>query len=705
MGAEQGKPCGPGPSPVVMIMKQHPRYRQRIQRYMMKWHRRTTGKFRWPQEGTFDMACCEEADTQIRNKEAKDGNINKRRKDKRTKEKQVLTWFRQESYRQQMAVNERKKNESPKAEPKVTPTAPPLTPPTAHPLTEKPPPPPYKPRKARRATGMFVAGKPRRTVGAEGQDDQDDPEEESDPDEEDREVRMTGEMSGKFLMKVGFLDDEQYNQQLDSRPRRTKVTSSKRSKSGKHESPPSSETDSDTEDKAELDRYEKQDRRDLRRCDEEQKQRTRELRGLIKTERRSAAWLEERRQEVGTTYTHTDGESSEPDDPDPHRRWRHSTPATPSLPQSQKQRLHSGRSVPVKLQGTAPLQKKLVTMKSPPPIPAPPVLAEPVRAVPVLQTITGQVYIEDRPDALRRHEELRELDRELRDYITEANQTLEEWEVDYPQGRTRSGQTYSLPPPQRPLHDDRDGTDQHQHSMFPIIEKGQGQNQYVPWSFADMIGLASRLPEITDGAGKWITAVEESTAGLRLAIGDIKALLMHVAGKHITDEILDNAGLAMAARGHTVDSVGFDGHRPRVWEHLRRHYPEKMDPSKLEGEMLKDEECPTKFLHNFQRKWKDETGSAWNVNDTTKNLFKLMVKKTMPAEVQKCLDGVVGLMKMDWPLFSEHIVHHVDNHRRENRQNEEVNKQLANKLTQLQLGELTKQKKKTEKGARYKHQW
>lgn len=146
-----------------------------------------------------------------------------------------------------------------------------------------------------------------------------------------------------------------------------------------------------------------------------------------------------------------------------------------------------------------------------------------------------------------------------------------------------------------------------------------------------------------------------------------------------------------------ADGIGFSGHRTRVWAELRRLYPEKMDPSKLDGERLKDDECPTKFLINFQKKWRDETGSAWNTNDTTKSLFKVMIKKTMPPEVQKRLDNVVGLMKMEWPLFSEHIVHHVENWRKEKKREEEANKNLATKLTQLQLNELTKAKKEKSK--------
>lgn len=48
--------------------------------------------------------------------------------------------------------------------------------------------------------------------------------------------------------------------------------------------------------------------------------------------------------------------------------------------------------------------------------------------------------------------------------------------------------------------------------------------------------MAGRLPEITEGANKWIVAKEESTTGVRLALGDIKVLLMHIVGKHVTED-------------------------------------------------------------------------------------------------------------------------------------------------------------------------
>ncbi|KAL7405332.1 hypothetical protein ABVT39_027323 [Epinephelus coioides] len=192
--------------------------------------------------------------------------------------------------------------------------------------------------------------------------------------------------------------------------------------------------------------------------------------------------------------------------------------------------------------------------------------------------------------------------------------------------------------------------------MCPIVTKTSGRKQYEPWPFMDMIGLAERLPVLTDGADKWIMALEETTAGIQLAVGDIKAILTYVAGKQATKEIFTEAHLSTAIGTNMHDGVNFGDYHSRVWQQLRAHYPAKRDPSKLEGETMGEDECPSKFLHSFQKRWKEETGEAWNANKTTQSLFKMMVRKAMPEDVQRRLEGVVRLMKMDWPLFSYYIL-------------------------------------------------
>lgn len=67
------------------------------------------------------------------------------------------------------------------------------------------------------------------------------------------------------------------------------------------------------------------------------------------------------------------------------------------------------------------------------------------------------------------------------------------------------------------------------------------------------------------------------------------------------------------------------------------------------------------FIANGRMRWE----APGMPKKSTEALFKSMVKKGLPAPVQQKLEQVVGLSKMDWPLFVEHIVHHVNYHRKE----------------------------------------
>ncbi len=65
---------------------------------------------------------------------------------------------------------------------------------------------------------------------------------------------------------------------------------------------------------------------------------------------------------------------------------------------------------------------------------------------------------------------------------------------------------------------------------------------------------------------------------------------MHVAGKQTTQEIFESARLPAAVTDNAIDDERFSGHRTQMWATLRKQFPEKMDPTKLEGEVLSESE-------------------------------------------------------------------------------------------------------------------
>ena len=232
---------------------------------------------------------------------------------------------------------------------------------------------------------------------------------------------------------------------------------------------------------------------------------------------------------------------------------------------------------------------------------------------------------------------------------------------------------------------------------FPLLYKGY-KRTYVPWSFADLKGLVEQLPSINDGGQKWITAFEERTAGQRLAIGDIKAILSQTigVGKVKMEAILGLAHMATFATTQDDDDKSFDPYRNSVWDAIRKEYPSVMDPSQLETMELKPGACVNDFISSFQKKWLEETGSSWNQTETNQRLFQMMLKRSMPQEVQNALDEVVGLHNMEWKVFKDHVIHHVERYRKKKEHEKESNEKLATRLQQAQLNELKKKDKKKE---------
>ncbi|KAL7384070.1 hypothetical protein ABVT39_023561 [Epinephelus coioides] len=767
MGAKQGKMEKGVLTPVEVVMRQHPSRVKRIQRCVSKWHKRTSGKNRWPMEGTFNLACCDEVESELRHIEARDTKASCKKKNKRAKEREVLGWFRQAGGRKQIVQLEEKKKEHQDQE-EVMPTAPPLPTPPLPPYPQKPAQPiigqyPLRDSKAMEMEGQLQgrltvtltkntkqeAKKkkqqgPRKKLPLEtappSETDSTDGSSDDDRDTEATDFELyTKELNGKRGRDAEQPTDPEtaelasaegtppkgrrappLAQKGNGKSRRLREDgykslhssySSLPMKKSAHHSRCSSLPLEESRSPTAVSRRKKEEgrvpqSRPLSALEERQLQEWLEW----KAECRRVRQEEERQGTATIDPTSYPGQKmkDEPSDGGGHG-LREDAPRGASLAGTQDQQLFQH------LEGIAQRAEDRV-----------------LRMAQELEKLeerleedraSQQKQREPRVSSTTEHITLKlqgtmETDRarseEAQD--TDKGQMTDGGSQDRVGMKLRSGKRVGN------LLVDLWNEESEGSHMRPFVTKTGGRKQYKPWPFMDMIGLAERLPVLTDGADKWIMALEETTADIQLALGDIKAILMwqhegviinlyirgsltdnatlgygprtHIKGKQTSLEIFTDIRLSAAIGNNVYDDESFGHYRSWVWQQLRAHYPAKRGPSKPEGETMADDECPSKFLHSFQKRWKEETGEAWNANKTTQSLFKMMVKKPMPEDVQRRLKGVVGLMKMDWPLFSEHIIHHVELYRKDKKKMEEDSKQLANKLTQLQLGELSKLVKK-----------
>ncbi len=224
-----------------------------------------------------------------------------------------------------------------------------------------------------------------------------------------------------------------------------------------------------------------------------------------------------------------------------------------------------------------------------------------------------------------------------------------------------------------------------------LIKGAQGQ--YVPWASQDLKGLVTRLPDIHEGAGKWIKVFGEETMGKLLAVGDIKALLAKTIGGAKMEEILQTSNLNRAVDSHYMDGTVFDAYCPAVWQALRAEYPIRLDPKSLKGEQLLDIENPITYVHRQLKRWKQETEGNPEGDPLMATLFRNAVIDAMPQAVKSRLEDVIGLNSKTHKELCDHVSHAVEQHRKNEQKLKTQEKELQRKLTQLQLEELTKKNK------------
>lgn len=230
-------------------------------------------------------------------------------------------------------------------------------------------------------------------------------------------------------------------------------------------------------------------------------------------------------------------------------------------------------------------------------------------------------------------------------------------------------------------------------TQLPVLIKGN-KGQYVPWATQDLEGLTTRLPDIHEGAGKWIKAFEEETMGKIIAVGDMKALMARILGGTKMEEILQISELDRAVDSNYMDGTVFDPYRPAVWQALRTEYPNRVDNKALRGEQLGETENPVAYVQRQLKRWKQETEGNLDKDPLLITMFRNAVVDAMPPAVKSKLEDVVGLNSKPHKEFCDYVAHAVEQHRKTELKLTNQEKELQRKLAQLQLDELTKKNKK-----------
>ena len=111
----------------------------------------------------------------------------------------------------------------------------------------------------------------------------------------------------------------------------------------------------------------------------------------------------------------------------------------------------------------------------------------------------------------------------------------------------------------------------------------------------DKDNLKKQLPPLTEGAGKWIAALEKHTAGITLAVGDIKSLLSSLIGED-TEDILKVRIPLLTLTETKYDGAPFNKLRATIWAQLCRKYPDIPDIGSLMSQTMQPNEDPAQYI-------------------------------------------------------------------------------------------------------------
>lgn len=219
----------------------------------------------------------------------------------------------------------------------------------------------------------------------------------------------------------------------------------------------------------------------------------------------------------------------------------------------------------------------------------------------------------------------------------------------------------------------------------------------MPWQTQDLEGLVSGLPDLHEGAQKWILDFDEKTLGRLLALGDVKALLARVIGQRAMEDVMTQTGLGFQAVNVTSDGIEFNPHRNRLWDAMRAAYPRKLDLKTLKGDPIGETENPSAYVHGMKKKWRTEAGRNPDQDDLMKVVFRTMILEGLPDKVKIKLEDVIGLAEKTFDEFVAHVVHAVDKYRQAEQKIKDQEGEVLRKVAQLQLGELAGKNKRKEK--------
>lgn len=209
--------------------------------------------------------------------------------------------------------------------------------------------------------------------------------------------------------------------------------------------------------------------------------------------------------------------------------------------------------------------------------------------------------------------------------------------------------------------------------------------EYQPWKMTDLTTLMEQLPSLHGGASAWLLQLQTLTSGLRLCLGDMKALLARATDHGTMTSLIKEADLK-----HVLPTAPLGDIRQALWEVLRRTYPTERNHATLSSFTITPGEQPAAYLDRAKTTWRTVHEEPYDHTETTLSMWKEMVVNGCPGEVKVKLRNTVGLMALPLPQFNSHTHHHLTQYNKDKGGADTQVQSLQVQLLKLQLKEAQK---------------
>ncbi|XP_042176397.1 uncharacterized protein LOC121846350 [Oncorhynchus tshawytscha] len=217
--------------------------------------------------------------------------------------------------------------------------------------------------------------------------------------------------------------------------------------------------------------------------------------------------------------------------------------------------------------------------------------------------------------------------------------------------------------------------------QMPLRPTPDGEyEEYQPWKMTDLTTLMEQLPSLHGGASAWLLQLQTLTSGLRLCLGDMKALLARATDHTTMMALMRDTDLATGPA-----ALGLERFRTQLWAELRRAYPTERNHSTLSSFTINPGEQPAAYLDRAKTTWRTVHEDPYDHTATTLSMWKEMVVNGTQNEVRVKLRGTVGLMALPLAQFNSHVHHHITQFNREKGGADTQVQSLQIQLLKLQL--------------------